>query len=189
MDVNKMHRKKKVKWEPYKNAMSCFEQHFIKHQLYGHLPPISQTIQVRHLEHCCRNGDELKVLLWTLTHGHTNIDWPAKTYIDQLCANTRCSQEVLPGMMDDEIESENCAVSMILWWCFLSSAYSIGLNGFQSTHALEESASQYDWCYHLEVKCWPICNIVFNDGNKTRTDSKASVLFSNSSNIFYLQNI
>ena len=41
-----------------------------KHQIYGHLPPITKTIQVRrtrHAGHCWRSRDELisDVLLWT----------------------------------------------------------------------------------------------------------------------------
>ena len=44
-----------------------------RHQLYGHLPPITKTIQVRrtrHAGHCWRSRDELisDVLLWTPTH-------------------------------------------------------------------------------------------------------------------------
>ena len=44
-------------------------QHPTKHQLYGHLPPITKTIQVRwtrHAGHCWRSRDELisDVLLW-----------------------------------------------------------------------------------------------------------------------------
>ena len=43
-------------------------------QLYGHLPPITKTIQVRrtrHAGHCWRSWDELisDVLLWTPTYG------------------------------------------------------------------------------------------------------------------------
>ena len=45
-------------------------QHPTKHQLYGHLPPITKTIQVRRTRHageCWRSRDELisDVLLWT----------------------------------------------------------------------------------------------------------------------------
>ena len=45
-------------------------QHPTRHQLYGHLPPITKTIQVRrtrHTGHCWRSKDELitDVLLWT----------------------------------------------------------------------------------------------------------------------------
>ena len=48
---------------------SC-RQHPTRHQLYGHLLPITKTIQVRrtrHAGHCWRSRDELKsdVLLWT----------------------------------------------------------------------------------------------------------------------------
>ena len=45
-----------------------------RHQLYGHLPPITKTIQVRrtrHAGHCWRSLDELinDVLLWTPAYG------------------------------------------------------------------------------------------------------------------------
>ena len=47
-----------------------WRQHPTKDQLYGHLPPITKTIQARrtrHAGHCRRNRDELisDVLLWT----------------------------------------------------------------------------------------------------------------------------
>ena len=47
-----------------------WQQHPTKHQLYGHLPPISKAIQVRqtrHAGHCWRSRDEniRDVLLWT----------------------------------------------------------------------------------------------------------------------------
>ena len=49
-----------------------WRQHPTRHQQYGHLPPITKTIQVRrtrHAGHCWRSRDELisDVLLWT-TH-------------------------------------------------------------------------------------------------------------------------
>ena len=51
-----------------------WRQHPTRHQLYGHLPPITKTIQVRrtrHAGHCWRSRDELirDVRLWTPTHG------------------------------------------------------------------------------------------------------------------------
>ena len=51
-----------------------WQQHPTRHQLYGHLPPITETIQVRrtrHAGHCWRSRDELirDVLLWIPTHG------------------------------------------------------------------------------------------------------------------------
>ena len=50
-----------------------WRQHPTMHQLYGHLPPITKTIQVRRARHaglCWRSRDELisDVLLWTTPH-------------------------------------------------------------------------------------------------------------------------
>ena len=50
-----------------------WRQHPTRHQLYGHVPPITKTIQVRrtrHAGHCGRSRDELisDVLLWTPLH-------------------------------------------------------------------------------------------------------------------------
>ena len=75
-----------------------WRQHPTKHQLYGHLPPITKTIQVRrtrHAGHCWRSRDELisDVLLWTPTHGRSKAGRPARTYIQQLCEDTGCSPE------------------------------------------------------------------------------------------------
>ena len=47
-----------------------WRQHPTRHQQYGHLPPITKTIQVRrtrHAGHCWRSRDKLirDVLLWT----------------------------------------------------------------------------------------------------------------------------
>ena len=59
-----------------------WRQHPTRHQLYGHLPPITKTIQVRrtrHAGHCWRSRDELigDVLLWTPTHGRAKAGRPA----------------------------------------------------------------------------------------------------------------
>ena len=56
-----------------------WQQHPTRHQLYGHLPPITKTIQVRrtrHAGHCWRSRDELirDVLLWIPTHGAQKQD-------------------------------------------------------------------------------------------------------------------
>ena len=83
-----------------------WRQHPTKHQLYGHLPPIAKTIQVRrtrHAGHCWRSRDELisNVLLRTPTYGQAKTGWPARTYIQQLCKETGCSPEDLPEVMND----------------------------------------------------------------------------------------
>ena len=56
-----------------------WRQHPTRRQLYGHLPPIAKTIQVRrarHAEHCWRSKDELvsDVLLWTPTYGQAKTE-------------------------------------------------------------------------------------------------------------------
>ena len=83
-----------------------WRQHPTKQQLYGHLPPITKTIQVRrnrHAGHCWRSRGELisDVLRWTLSHGRAKSGQPPRTYIQQLCENTRCSPRGLPGAMND----------------------------------------------------------------------------------------
>ena len=81
-------------------------QHPTRHQLYGHLPSIPKTIQVRrtsHAGHCWRSKDELisDVLLWTPTYGRAKAGRPARTYIQQLCEDTGYGPEALPEAMND----------------------------------------------------------------------------------------
>ena len=61
MDSNKT-AGEEARRQLHKNAASNFEQVPTRHQLYGHLPPITKTIQVRrtrHAGHCWRSKDEL----------------------------------------------------------------------------------------------------------------------------------
>ena len=108
-----------------------WQQHPTRHQLYGHLPPITKTIQVRrtrHAWHCWRSRDELisDVLLWTPTHGCAKARQPAQTYIQQLCEDTGCCSEDLPEAMNDrekwrERVRDIRATSMTWWWwCHIS---------------------------------------------------------------------
>ena len=103
-----------------------WRQHPTRHQLYGHLPPITKTIQVRrtrHAGHCWRSKDELisDVLLWTPTHGRAKAVRPARTYIQQLCEDTGCCPDDLPRAMNDrekwrERVRDIRATSMTWWW-------------------------------------------------------------------------
>ena len=103
-----------------------WRQHPTRHQLYGHLPPITKTIQVRrtrHAGHCWRSRDELirDVLLWIPTHGRAKAGRPARTYIQQLCEDTGCCPEDLPRAMNDREEwrkrvRDIRAASTIWWW-------------------------------------------------------------------------
>ena len=60
-------------------------QHPTRPQLYGHLPPITKTIQVRwtiHAGYYWRSKDKLisDVLLWTPAYGQAKTGRPARTY-------------------------------------------------------------------------------------------------------------
>ena len=106
-----------------------WQQHHTRHQLYGHLPPITKTIQVRrtrHAGHCWRSRNELirDVLLWIPTHGRAKAGRPARTYIQQLCEDTGCCPEDLPRAMNDREEwrervRDIRATSAIWWWWWL----------------------------------------------------------------------
>ena len=83
-----------------------WRQHPTRHQLYGHLPPITKTIQarrIRHAGHYWRSKDELisDVLLWTPTYGRAKAGRPGRTYIQQLREDTGCSPEDQPEAMND----------------------------------------------------------------------------------------
>ena len=83
-----------------------WQQHPTRRQLYGHLPPITKSIQARrtrHAEHCWRSKDEIvsDVLQWTPAYGQSKAGRPARTFIQQLCDNTGCNPEDLPKAMND----------------------------------------------------------------------------------------
>ena len=106
-----------------------WRQHSTRHQLYGHLPPITKTIKVRWTRrtgHCWRNKDELisDVLLWTPAYGQAKAGWPAWTYIQQLCEDMGCGPEDLPKAMNDrekwlERVRDIRAIGTTWWWWWL----------------------------------------------------------------------
>ena len=75
--------------------------HALPMNLYGLLPPISQTIQVRHIGHSLRCKDELisEVRQWAPPYEHNSVNRPVNTYIPQICVNTMHRLEVLPSKM------------------------------------------------------------------------------------------
>ena len=83
-----------------------WHQHPTRRQPYGHLPPITKTIQARrtrHAGHCWRSKDEIvsDALLWTPAYGQSKAGRPAWTFIQQLCDDTGCNPEDLPEAMND----------------------------------------------------------------------------------------
>ena len=102
-------------------------QHSTRHQLYGYLPPITKTIQVRrtrHAGHSWRSRDELvsDVLLWTPTYGLAKAGRPARIYIQQLCEDTGCCPEDLPEAMNDRekwrerVRDIHATSTIWRWW-------------------------------------------------------------------------
>ena len=63
----------------------------------SHLHPISKTNQIRHTGHCLRSKDELisYILQWIPSHGRARVGRSARIYLQQLCADTGCTQEDL----------------------------------------------------------------------------------------------
>ena len=102
-------------------------QYPTKQKLYGHLPPISKTIQIRqtrHARHYCRSKAGLisDVFQWTPSHRRVGF-WrrPAKTYLQQFCAYKGCSLVDLSEAMDNRDEwrervREIRASDMTWWW-------------------------------------------------------------------------
>ena len=109
-----------------------WRQHPTRHRLYGHLPPITRTIQVRrtrHAGHCWKSRDELirDVLLLTPTHGCAKAGRPARTYIQQLYEDTGCCPEDLPRAMNDREEwrerVRDIRATSATWWWYVKIVY------------------------------------------------------------------
>ena len=107
-----------------------WRQHLTKHQLYGHLPPITKTIQVsrtRHAGHCWESRDELisDVLLWPPTRGRAKAGRPVRTYIQQLCEDTGSTPEDRPEAMNDRekwrerVRDIRAGGTTWWWWWFV----------------------------------------------------------------------
>ena len=102
-----------------------WQQHPTRRQLYGHLPPITKTIQARRTRHagyCWRSKDEIvsDVLLWTSAYGQSKAGQPARTFIQELCDDTGCYPEDLPKAMNDREtwreRVRDICVSRTSWW-------------------------------------------------------------------------
>ena len=146
-----------------------WRQHPIRRQLYGHLPPITKTIQVRrarHAGHCWRSRDELisDVLQWTPTYGRTKAGRPARTYIQQLCEDTGCSPEDLPEAINDKEKWRErirdiraSGTTWRWWWCiYLSTYLSIYLSLPRVVQTILTFLLTSSWPHRhvLFQKCW-----------------------------------
>ena len=144
-----------------------WRQHPTRHQLYGHLPPITKTIQARrtrHAGHCWRSRDELisDVLLWIPTHGRAKAGRPAQTYIQQLCEDTGCSPENLPDAMNDrekwwERVRDIRATSTTWWWWWLVAIMISVATVIQYIYKYKCRRKQAGLCcfrYERFINCW-----------------------------------
>ena len=112
-----------------------WRQHPTRRQLYGHLPPITKTIQVRrarHAGHCWRSKDEL-------VSGQAKAGRPARTYIQQLCEDTGCNPEDLPEAMNDrgkwrEIVRDIRAGGTTWWWWWWYQKRAVKINSWTGAH-------------------------------------------------------
>ena len=100
-----------------------WQQHPTRHQLYGHLPPITKTIQVRRTRTLLEKQGRTHKRC-TPTHGRAKAGWPAQTYIQQLCEDTGCCPEDLPRAMNDREEwrervRDIRATSATWWWWYV----------------------------------------------------------------------
>ena len=80
-------------------------QHPTKQLLYGYRLSITKTIHVRRTRnagHCRRSKKEIisDLLLWTTSHRRAKSGRPARSYIQQLCADTGYTLEDLPDDRD-----------------------------------------------------------------------------------------
>ena len=98
-----------------------------KLQLYSHLPPISQIIQVRwarHAGHNWRSKDKIinNIFLWNYTHGQTSVH--------QLCSNIGCRLEDLLRVMTARDwqwgKIKRIHALDMLWWYLTSNSHLSG---------------------------------------------------------------
>ena len=142
-----------------------WRQHPTRHQLYGHLPPITKTIQVRrtrHAGHCWRSKDELirDVLLWTPTYGRAKAGRPARTYIQQLCEDTGCNPEDLPEAMNDrekwrERVRDIRAGGTTWWWWWWWWCIHLRLTSLIKPHSHDDGSAEPKR-YSVDWLCFPI---------------------------------
>ena len=83
-----------------------WKQHPTNTELYGKIPPLSNSIQERRMRfagHCWRSKNEIvsDVLLWQPKHGKTSRGRPVRTFIDQLRDDSGCSIHDLPAAMSE----------------------------------------------------------------------------------------
>ena len=135
-----------------------WQQHPTRRQLYGHLPPITKTIQARrtrHAGHCWRSKDEIvsDVLLWTPAYSQSKAGRPARTFIQQLCDDTGCNPEDLPEAMNDRetwrerVRDIRASRTSWWWWWFVP----FNLCDLKEFHSIDTTMENSANESHLEI--------------------------------------
>ena len=109
LDANETNGEKAT-WGLHKNTKCCFEQllEAAPNKTSTHTSCLTQVRRKRYVDHCKRSKAELitDVLLWTPKYGCACVSQVATTYTFQFCADTGCSLQDLPRVMDNRDE----------WW-------------------------------------------------------------------------
>ena len=148
-----------------------WQQHPTRRQLYGHLPPITKTIQARqtrHAGHCWRSKDEIvsDVLLWTPAYGQSKAGRPARTFIQQLCDDTGCNPEDLPKAMNDrqtwrervrDIHASRTSWWWWWWYIYIRGAFNKFLDFFVQTFKIVVDSWKFSMLLlYILWDHWPI---------------------------------
>ena len=145
----------KARWELHKNATCCFEQILeATPNKTAAVQPLTSHLKghSRHVGHCCRIKDKLisNILQWIPTYGHASDSQQARTHLHQLCVDTGCSLEDLPGQIRTEREKcwsdflEKSVLSAWLYVClYLHLLYNCCLTVF---------AQLYDYKYSYLIQ-------------------------------------
>ena len=149
-----------------------WRQHPTKQQLYGHLPEIKKTIQIRRTRqagHCWRRKDKRTHKRCTPVDPFTQ---KSKGWTTSKNLYTACSLEDLPGAIDDrdgwqERVKEICAGSVTRWWWqFNLTLYIYIYNPYQETGSnilawIDQPTTKFLFFFLFLFK-WNIINISYS---------------------------
>ena len=150
------------------NAASNIEQilQTAPHKTASVRPPVTKTIKIRRTRPaglCWRSRDELisGVLLWTPSQEREKGGRSAWTYIQQLGADTGCSPEDRPKVMDDregwrERVRNIRADGVTWWWLLYITNYTIKLS-FVYTSSISHNSDEYKSfvCTRFQCQTFP----------------------------------
>ena len=146
----------------HKNVSSNIEQvlEATPHKTPTIRPPAShhENCPIRRTRHAghywrCRDEPISDVLLWTPTYGRAKSGWPARTYIQQLCEDTRCSLKDLPEAMNDREKWQEKVRDIRAtgttwwwwWWWYLFKVYVIGYFYIAAQHVIHYITVTSPW--------------------------------------------